>query len=286
MSDDLLRIVSLGAGVQSTTLVLMAAAGEITPMPHHAIFADTGSEPAAVYAHLEWLRSPGVLPFPVHVVNSAVNGQPQRSLRDELLAFARGTPSKRGSHARPPLFVKNPDGSKGMIRRQCTEDYKIRPIERKVRELLGVKPRSPWPTTVRVEQWIGISRDEVTRMKASRRACIVNRHPLIDLGMTRRGCYDWLEAHGYTIPPKSACTFCPFHDDQAWRQLKDTDPAGWADAVAVDEAIRHGFKRAKMHGEFFVHGQLIPLVDVDLTTLADHGQQHLWDNECEGHCGV
>jgi 3'-phosphoadenosine 5'-phosphosulfate sulfotransferase (PAPS reductase)/FAD synthetase len=48
-----LRVLSLGAGVQSTTLALMAAHGEIEP-PHCAIFADTGWEPRAVYDHLDW----------------------------------------------------------------------------------------------------------------------------------------------------------------------------------------------------------------------------------------
>ena len=42
-----LRVHSLGAGVQSTTLTLMAAHGEIGPMPDGAIFADTGWEPLA-----------------------------------------------------------------------------------------------------------------------------------------------------------------------------------------------------------------------------------------------
>ena len=50
-----LRVLSLGAGVQSTTLALMAAHGEIGPMPDCAIFADTGWEPNAVYEHLAWL---------------------------------------------------------------------------------------------------------------------------------------------------------------------------------------------------------------------------------------
>ena len=39
------HIISLGAGVQSSTMALMAAHGEIGPMPDCAIFADTGAEP-------------------------------------------------------------------------------------------------------------------------------------------------------------------------------------------------------------------------------------------------
>ena len=40
----MLRVISLGAGVQSTTMALMAAHGEIGPMPDCAIFADTGCQ--------------------------------------------------------------------------------------------------------------------------------------------------------------------------------------------------------------------------------------------------
>ena len=48
-----LRALSLGAGVQPTTLDLMAAHGAVGPMPDCAIFADTGWEPRAVYEHLD-----------------------------------------------------------------------------------------------------------------------------------------------------------------------------------------------------------------------------------------
>ena len=61
MSEPL-HIISLGAGVQSSTMALMAAAGEITPMPTCAIFADTQDEPASVYKWLDWLEPK--LPFP------------------------------------------------------------------------------------------------------------------------------------------------------------------------------------------------------------------------------
>ena len=121
-----LRALSLGAGVQSTTLALMAARGEIGPMPDCAIFADTGWEPAAVYRHLDWLRSPGLLPFPVYVVMAG-------NIRDDLIAGAEGH-----RWASIPAFTRtvNRSGrvSIGMIRRQCTKDYKIVPIRRKVRE--------------------------------------------------------------------------------------------------------------------------------------------------------
>src|SRR5580693_1262892 len=49
------RVLSLGAGWQSTTLLLMSIKGEL-PMLDAWVFADTQYEPEAVYAHLEWLK--------------------------------------------------------------------------------------------------------------------------------------------------------------------------------------------------------------------------------------
>ena len=72
---EMLEVISLGAGVQSTTMALMAAHGEIEPMPDYAVFTDTGAEPTAVYKHLEWLRSPNVLPFPVEVMQFSKLGE-------------------------------------------------------------------------------------------------------------------------------------------------------------------------------------------------------------------
>ena len=274
----LLRVLSLGAGVQSTTLALMAAQGEISPMPDCAIFADTQSEPKAVYEHLSWLMSPNVLPFPVHVETLG-------NLGIEILKATRGE-SKRGSHARPPFFVRNPDGSKGQVRRQCTGDYKIDVIERKVRQLLGLRYRQRWPKEPVVEQWIGISRDEAHRAKPSDRAAIERRYPLLELGMRRSDCLRWMARHGYPEPVKSACTFCPFHDNKQWRWLRDNDPQGWKTAIELDAAIRQGLRPNSLGGELFVHNSLTPLNEVDLSTDAERGQGDLFANECEGLCGV
>jgi hypothetical protein len=273
----MLRVLSLGAGVQSTTIALLSAVGELPPLDV-AIFADTGSEPAVVYRHLAWLQTPGLLPFPIHIVKAGAV-----SLGDGMLAAMNGG-GGRGFHARPPLFVRNPDGTKGMVRRQCTGDYKIDPIEKEVRRLLGLKVRQRWPKTLVAEQWIGISRDEASRMRDSPRAAVVFRYPLIERGWSRNNCLDWLAANGYPTPPKSACTFCPFHSDRAWRELRDTDAAGWNEAVAVDRAVRHGFKNLK--GTMYLHASLVPLEDVDLSSPAERGQPNMFENECAGVCGV
>lgn len=266
----MLSIISLGAGVQSTTMALMAAHGEITPMPDCAIFADTGWEPAAVYNHLRWIMSGNVLPFPVHIVSAG-------NIRENIVNGANGN-----RWASIPAFADSPEGP-GPIRRQCTKDYKVTPIRRKVRELLGiVGKRSPKDPVV--TQWIGISLDEAIRMKPSGEEWQRNRWPLIEHSMTRRDCLRWLERNGYPEPPKSACIGCPFHSDRKWRDMRDNDPASWSDAVEIDALIRMGMRNMK--NALYLHRSLKPLDEVDLSTLEDHGQLNLFLNECEGMCGV
>ena len=62
----MLRVLSLGAGVQSSTLALMIEKGEV-PMVNCAVFSDTMGEPKAVYEWLEWLKKQ--LSYPVYTVS-------------------------------------------------------------------------------------------------------------------------------------------------------------------------------------------------------------------------
>jgi hypothetical protein len=259
------RVLNLGAGVQSTTVALLAAQGVIDPFDI-AVFADTGWEPTQVYSHLDWLES--AVPFPVERVSVG-------NLRDDLLAAARG--ERRISN--PPFFVKttSADGARfepGIIRRGCTRDYKIVPIERFLRK---------WRNGQQIEQSFGISIDEVERMRSSRHAWSTYAYPLIDLGMTRADCLAWINERGYPQPPRSACAGCPYHSNAEWRRLRDEQPEAWADAVEVDAAIRNGLPGVR--GDVYMHRSLVPLPDVDLTTPEDHGQLS-WSSECEGMCGV
>ena len=272
----MLHILSLGAGVQSTTLLLMALHGEITPMPDAAIFADTGWEPAAVYAHLDWCEQQMAGRIPLYRVSRG-------NLHDDYLRMAAiegdlVAARKAGAvrFASMPVFVKNQDATEGYIRRQCTKEYKIQPIRSQSRALMtaaGVK---------HMTQWIGISLDEATRMKPSGMKSVTHRWPLIEVRMTRADCLLWLERHGYPRPPRSACLGCPFHNDSEWRAIK-ARPDDWANVVAFDAAIR---RLPGMDGDAYLHSARVPLPMVDLSTPQDHGQLELWDAECEGMCGV
>ncbi|MBP2232861.1 hypothetical protein J2847_006195 [Azospirillum agricola] len=191
----------------------------------------------------------------------------------------------KGKRSTIPAFTKGSDGRAAPLTRQCTMDYKIEPIRQKVRELLGVKPRGRVPAGAHVEQWIGISTDEAARMKPSRDAWCEHRWPLIEMRMSRWDCISWFEKrYPGRVLAKSACIGCPYHSNAAWREMRDNDPASWADAVAFDEAIRAGF--AGNRGSIYLHRSLRPLPEVDLRTAEDLGQINMFINECEGMCGV
>lgn len=242
-----LRLLSLGAGVQSTVLALMTADGTL-PRVDHAIFADTQWEPAAVMTHLDRLES--VLTaagIPLHRVTTG-------NLRADAL-----NPEHR--YCSVPYFVRNPDGTEGMVRRQCTSEYKLKPIKAKVRELLGYPHPTPVPRDVWAEQWIGFSTDEVHRVRDTLDVQYTRpRHPLLELGMSRKDCQRWLTSRGWGATTKSACVGCPFHGNRQWRDMRDNQPADWADAVAFDVAIRKGGAHGlPLDGEAFLHRSRVPL---------------------------
>ena len=266
------RVLSLGAGVQSSALYLMAVHGEFgEERPELAIFADTQWEPRAVYDWLSILDAAGGSTIPIQRVTAG-------NIRADALSGKR--------FAAMPLFVGNKEGKTGMMRRQCTNEYKIAPITKAIRSALGVAPRQRVPKGLRCELWMGISTDEATRMKDNRLPWLVNRYPLIERDMSRRHCEAWLHDHGYPTPAKSACIGCPYTNDGRWREMKATRPDEFADAVAFDNAMRSGVRFNALAGKAHLHRSLLPLADVDLTTAEERGQVNMFENECEGHCGV
>ena len=264
-----LTVISLGAGVQSSTMALMAAHGEITPMPDYAIFADTQAEPKHIYTWLDWIETQ--LPFPLIRVTAG-------SLKEAVL-------NGKDRFAPPPFYTSTEAGEReGLLRRQCTREYKIAPIQRKLRELAGYQPRQRIPENT-VEQWIGISTDEIQRMKDAPEKWGNNRWPLIERRMSRMHCLEWMRDHGYNeLPKKSACTFCPYHDNATWRKMKAEDPESWDEAVMIDRSIRDGF--AKTTQKLYVHRSLQPLDVVDLSDPAENQVTFSFMDECEGMCGV
>lgn len=265
MTVPTIRVLSLGAGVQSTVLALMACDGTL-PGLDAAAFADTSWEPPAVYEQVDRLATElARVDIPLHRVSSG-------NLRADTL-----DPDHR--FVSVPWFVRNADGGEGMGRRQCTSEYKLKPIKVKVRELLGYPHPTPVPRDVYAEQWIGFSTDEIHPV---RDRLDVNysrpRYPLLDLGMSRKDCQRWLERAGWGHTAKSACIGCPFHGNAQWRELRDNHPEQWADAVDFDRRIRKGGASANpLDGEAFLHRSRVPLdlAPIDRVTRAEYADMQL-----------
>ena len=274
-----LRVLSLGAGVQSSTLALMIHKGEI-PMVDCAIFADTQAEPPKVYEWLEFIKK--TVSYPVHIVT-------WRNLEQDLLDASQG---KYTDYTIPFFYKNNFNDEKGMMKRQCTSNYKIRPIEKKIRQLLGYKKGERVNlNTVKVEQLLGISTDEMRRMRMNKLRYINNQYPLInDFGMSRQDCIVWMRDNNYPTPPRSACYFCPFHKTPDWLRIKKEDEETFLRAVEIDKQIRNtdDHKNSKNYqNKYFLHSSCKPLEKI--TEIAEKQEDMFdgFDSICdEGMCGV
>lgn len=279
-----MRVLNLGAGVQSSTIYLMMIDG-LMPTCDLAIFADTGEEPRAVYDHVDFLDRLG---GPEIVRVSA------GSLGDNLI---RGVNATGQRYVSIPTFLSREDDGRndGIGRRQCTKEYKIVPIEAEIRRRIGVLPGRRLPKGTIVTQIFGLSFDEpkrVARVKESLRGRRQFRceFPLFDEFMTRADCLSWLKQRLPNLHiPRSACVFCPYKTDAEWLAIK-RDPNAWARAVEIDEAIREktsvctrGMKAAQ-----YLHRSCRPLAEVEFAPAAPDRQQRLnWSQmDCEGMCGV
>lgn len=248
--------ISLGWGVQSWTLAAMSALGEL-PRVDVAIHADTTHERSSTYAFaaewMPWLEAHGVRV--VTVVNEARRGT-------EVVINGNETPL--------PAY-----SGTGMIRRQCTNGWKIQPIRRYLQAHRNGQP---------VELWLGITTDEWHRAKDADVKYITHRYPLLELGMSRADCLAWLTGHGLPSPGKSSCTFCPFQTRRSWQEMKRAGGSDWQEAVEVDAAIRG----VRLPGKLFVHPACLPLeqaVTIPEDCGMSQGSFDLDDAECDsGFC--
>lgn len=295
----MIRVLSLGAGVQSTTLLLMSCLGQL-PKLDAAVFADTQWEPRAVYEHLAWLSNYAA-ECGIRVLTGSVGNLREDALRSKM----NGQVVDGGRWASIPMYTKDrKTGQVGMIKRQCTNNYKIEVIDRIVRRgLLGLAPGARAPRSS-VEQWLGISADEPRRLRARSSYWQSVIYPLVFNAdgspavphYTRKDCQEWLKMYFPTINvPRSACIGCPLKSNFEWRLLRELSPGEWEDAVRFDEGIRH---YGGMRGDCFLHRSCVPLAEAD---LSDNAERELlkamrraqgdvfaygWNAECMGGCGL
>lgn len=226
---ETIRVLSLGWGVQSFTIAAMIALGEIESVDF-AVHSDTGYETVSTYQFAKrwagWLEEREV---------KVVTVKP----RDNEIV-------EDGNKVYIPAYTES-EGDRGMLRRQCTNAWKIRPVRRYLQAHRNGG---------RVELLQGISIDEAKRARDSDVKYIINNYPLLDMDMTRQDCIDWLDNQGIEVPNKSSCYMCPFHSKRDWLSLSET--SDWENIIRADNEIRHA--RPGTNGyRLYLHGSLLPI---------------------------
>ncbi|MBD8677956.1 hypothetical protein [Sphingomonas sp. CFBP 13720] len=270
LESPLLRVLALGLGLQSVVLALKSARGDL-PMLDAAIFSDTGDEKHKTYEYLEYLRP--LCPFPI-----IVTARPGLTLGEHAIKIAHHDVTRTSS---PPWFTAGPDG---MLPKQCNSEYKKRPVQREIARMIRDRTQQfRLPKEPVVEQWFGMTLDELWRMATAEKAYIHNRYPLTEEphAMKRHHCEKWLMDRQYRVPPKSSCRYCPYQSDQQWLDMQQNHPEDFAEVVQFDREIRPGFYG--MEGSAYLHRSRRPIDEIDFRRMPNQSEA---DFGCgEGYCG-
>lgn len=278
----MLQIISLGLGVQSTALYLMSSMGEL-PRADYAIFSDTGKEAKKTYAYLDFL-----LDWKEKNNGISIIVLRERNLYNDLL-----NTQGNGRFTSIPAFTQNENGSVGMLRRQCTADYKITVVDNYIRDHIYRLPKGARRPQTAV--WHGITLDEIERMSEPREAWKINTYPFLGHAVHKNGNADkidwakpmdrneiiqWYQLCGLPAPPKSSCVFCPYQSDRSWAIKKKNAPEDFAAAVQVDEAIRNSTRKG-IKNPVYLHRSCRPLSEAAFNSKQDEE----W-GECSGNCHI
>lgn len=242
-----------GAGVQSIAIMYKYINNEIE-RPDVVIFADTMAEPEDVYVKVQ--RDKKVCE--------------DNGIRFEIVKFDNLLNPTHPNRLYIPAFTINKHGRRGSLLRSCTDRFKIQPIRKFLRKEMKAES---------VEMWLGISTDEASRMKDSRVKYAVNKYPLIDLGLSRNDCIEYLKKIGVEAS-KSACVMCPYHNAKSWMKVRENE-SDWNMAVKYDERIRN--IRKEKGTLLYIHASGKPL---EMAVDGDKNQTNMFINECEGYCGL
>lgn len=261
MHRDIIAL-SFGAGVQSTALLMCSNLGLYgIPRADVAVFADVGCEPHWVYQQVEAAK--GWSEIPIETVRYG-------NLLEDML--------REDASIRLPVWSTGKDGRAAMFPRQCTDAYKVQPIERYLRQAMGYS-RGQWVRN-RAVVMIGISVDEFERARDNRTKWITNSFPLLDANLSRDDCKRIARDLGHEAPLRSACIICPFHGNDYWLALKTHFRSYWDKACEFDDKLRG---KPGLTCPVYLHKSRKPLREVNL-----HEDQlsFSWLNDCGGICGL
>ena len=193
-----MRVLSMGAGVQTTAMLLMWR-----DKYDYVIFADPGDEMPETY----WYISEYLKPYA---------GEKWITVKREGKSLYDDCYDKK-----EVPFIQH---------RQCTRQFKIDPINKMLKQLGATKQN---PAIVD----IGISSDEASLLASSKFEKPYERknYPLATNHISREKCKEIIKEHGWPIPNKSGCYYCGFQSRHELRKLQRTHPDLYRKAMELEK---------------------------------------------------
>ena len=297
MSEGKIVTMSYGGGIQSTAIAHLVinkhpALMSVTKnLPTAFYFADTGDEPESVYKTVDQTTTAlSQVGLPLFVVKK--ESEYGESISEDILNRVTLGISRGGDI--PPVFTRNPDGTQGHVQRQCTASWKVDVLERAIKKHAGLNLRMKAHQELGriVEQWIGISLDEASRMRDPRKKWFSYFYPLVEMGWTRQHCVDYLDFIDVKAA-RSACVYCPYHSNREWVRLKNEEPEAFDRAVEFERKLHAIIDDGKTIGGLtnkpFLHRSMVPVeqaVENYQEELDKQPDLFGFDDECAGVCGV
>lgn len=231
---------SYGGGTQSVAIAAAILKG-LLPCPDYIVMADTGLEATETWEYLVCNVLPrfydaGLADLGFHIASHDLATVDMYSKKGGLLI---------------PAYTRT-----GKLPTFCSNEWKTRVVHRYLRGL-GIE---------KCTMWLGMSTDEVERLKPSSVGWITNEWPLcFSLPMNRAACRQFVLNAGWPDPPKSCCYICPHRRDKQWQRLKVYYPEDFAKAAKIDRDIRANDQQ----GGVWLHESRKPLDEVDFTGGGD-----------------
>lgn len=280
-----MKILSCGAGMQSTALALISCENKLAATRGHpaprplvpvydaVLFCDLGMEPPWVLAQVDFIQ---------RACESA--GIRFEVLDAPLYADFMKNFGKRRTISIPWWTVSN-DGHKSKMPRNCTIDYKVEVISKFVRwTLLGYRKgqRLRSEDHKSHEMHMGFSFEEQRRCKENPNPMFVNRFPLVDMGWTRADSYAYIKDVWGLETKASACTFCPFHKNYFFQYLKEHEPREYARLIEVDHLLEEKNPKPPMDSDLFISRSRKRIEELTLEDCADaeyfmYRKQPVWN---------
>jgi len=231
---------SYGGGTQSIAIALLVATGKL-PRPDLIVMADTSFEATETWEY--------TFAYVLPLLDSI-------GLTIELAPHELATVDDYGHHG--DLLIPAYTAT-GKLDTYCSSEWKKLVLRRYLRHK-GI---------TRCVTWLGMSTDEVERLKPSDVQWQASCWPLCGLPreydygvrMSRADCRKLILDSGWPEPPKSSCWKCPHRRNPQWQRLKMFYSRDFQRACQFDEQIR---ERDPLHA-VYLHESRQPLAEVDFT---------------------